>query len=202
MAAAALYFASFADASLLPGHNHGHGHGHGHGHEHGVEPRTGRQQQQGESTSIDFSRAYDDPDTGLKCVDKEAVVKTQEREKLLECVHSRINVCHYTYVTKFTSQRQEDCKDNYEKICSISFKKAAEENIVQKCYRPMVQRCDDGIPAPAVLDPEADDVICKTVYESECSTRYCIDFSKPFAKLDVLLFRLQLEIFLTNEFIL
>ena len=27
------------------------------------------------STTIDFSKAYDDPDTGLKCVDKEAVVQ-------------------------------------------------------------------------------------------------------------------------------
>ena len=27
------------------------------------------------SSTIDFSKAYDDPDTGLKCVDKEAVVQ-------------------------------------------------------------------------------------------------------------------------------
>lgn len=28
-----------------------------------------------------------------------------------------IGVCHYTYVTKFTSQRQDECRDNYEKAC-------------------------------------------------------------------------------------
>ena len=69
------------------------------------------------STTIDFSKAYDDPDTGLKCVNKEATVQTKEREKLLQCTHSMINVCHYTYATKFTSQRQEECRDNYEKAC-------------------------------------------------------------------------------------
>ena len=69
------------------------------------------------SSTIDFSKAYDDPDTGLKCVDKEATVKTAERERLLQCTHSMIGVCHYTYVTKFTSQRQDECRDNYEKAC-------------------------------------------------------------------------------------
>ena len=69
------------------------------------------------STTIDFSKAYDDPDTGLKCVNKEATVQTKEREKLLQCTHSMINVCHYTYATRFTSQRQEECRDNYEKAC-------------------------------------------------------------------------------------
>ena len=69
------------------------------------------------SSTIDFSKAYDDPDTGLKCVDKEATVQTKERERLLQCTHSMIGVCHYTYVTKFTSQRQDECRDNYEKSC-------------------------------------------------------------------------------------
>ena len=69
------------------------------------------------SSTIDFSKAYDDPDTGLKCVNKEATVQTAERERLLQCTHSMIGVCHYTYVTKFTSQRQDECRDNYEKAC-------------------------------------------------------------------------------------
>ena len=74
------------------------------------------------SSTIDFSKAYDDPDTGLKCVDKEATVKTAERERLLQCTHSMIGVCHYTYVTKFTSQRQDECRDNYEKACQARTK--------------------------------------------------------------------------------
>ena len=90
-----------ADPSLL-GHPHDHG-GSDHNHDHhDDDPRTGRQSSGGSNNDVivDFSDAYDDPDTGLKCIDKEAIVQTQEREKLLECTHSQINVCHYTYITK------------------------------------------------------------------------------------------------------
>lgn len=81
---------------------------------------------------IDFSQAYADPDTGLQCIDKEASIQTKQREQLLECVHSDVNVCHYTYITRFTSQRQDECKDNYEKKCSISFKQTAANETIEK----------------------------------------------------------------------
>ena len=64
-------------------------------------------------SGIDFSKAVDDPETGLQCVTNEATVDTLEREKLLECV--------YTYVTRFRNQRVEECKDHYEKICNIAY---------------------------------------------------------------------------------
>ena len=72
-------------------------------------------------SGIDFSKAVDDPETGLQCVTNEATVETLEREKLLECVHKTVNSCHYTYVTKFRNQRVEECKDHYEKICNIAY---------------------------------------------------------------------------------
>ena len=159
-----LAFAISTESNLLGGEHHHH-----RDHRHRQEPRQGRQ---AEDTSIDFSAAYEDPDTGLQCIDKEAIVQTKEREKLLECTHSNINVCHYTYITRFTSQREEVCKDNYEKICNIAFRRTATNETVQKCYRPMVQQCDDSSASNQVLDPNDDDVICKTVFESACSTRY------------------------------
>ncbi len=54
----------------------------------------------GGGAAIDFSGAYDDPATGLKCVSEELSVQSKETEKLLQCTHSLVNVCHYTYVTK------------------------------------------------------------------------------------------------------
>ena len=54
---------------------------------------------------IDFSTAVVDEETGLKCVRTEESLETVEREKLLSCTHSSINICHYTYVTLFKSSR-------------------------------------------------------------------------------------------------
>ena len=58
----------------------------------------------------------------MKCVIEESTVNTIEREKMLECVHKTVNTCHYGYVTKFKNHRVEECHDNYEKKCSISYK--------------------------------------------------------------------------------
>ena len=71
---------------------------------------------------IDFSKAVFDTATGMKCVTEESTVSTIEREKQLECVHKNVNTCHYGYVTKFKNHRVEECHDNYEKKCSISYK--------------------------------------------------------------------------------
>ena len=43
---------------------------------------------------IDFSSAVEDPSTGLKCVLEEATVDTFEKERLLTCTHSMIQVLH------------------------------------------------------------------------------------------------------------
>ena len=39
----------------------------------------------------------------------------------MECTHSLINVCHYSYITSFKPNREEECEDHYEKICNIVF---------------------------------------------------------------------------------
>lgn len=77
-------------------------------------------------TGIDFSKAVDDPETGLQvfttssnclldvkqhyyllalmilmqCVTNEASVDTLERERLFECFHKNVNICHYGYATR------------------------------------------------------------------------------------------------------
>ena len=57
------------------------------------EERVGRQDGEGfVGQLIDFSSAVDDPSTGLKCVLEEATVDTFEKEQLLTCTHSMIQV--------------------------------------------------------------------------------------------------------------
>ena len=57
------------------------------------EERRGRQDEEGfVGQLIDFSSAVDDPSTGLKCVLEEATVDTFEKEQLLTCTHSMIQV--------------------------------------------------------------------------------------------------------------
>ena len=54
----------------------------------------------------------------------------------------------------------------------ITFKKQATNETVKKCYKPMVQMCDGEPAGSRQFDPSDPDVICKTVFESECTTRY------------------------------
>ena len=46
---------------------------------------------------------------------------------------------------------------------------------MKKCYKPMVQMCDGEPAGSREFDPDDPDVICKTVFESECTTRYMSD---------------------------
>ena len=94
-------------------------------------------------SEIDFSKAVDDPETGLQCVTNEATVETLEREKLLECVHKTVNICHYTYVTRFRNHRVEECKDHYEKICNINYHQDPVNETVEHCYTPVEKKCSE-----------------------------------------------------------
>ena len=72
--------------------NHGH-HQRDNEHHDQDEERRGRQDGEGfVGQLIDFSSAVDDPSTGLKCVLEEATVDTFEKERLLTCTHSMIQV--------------------------------------------------------------------------------------------------------------
>jgi hypothetical protein len=84
---------------------------------------------------IDFSKAVFDPATGMKCVTEELTVNSIDREHMLECVHKKINTCHYGYVTRFKNHRVEECHDNYEKKCSISYKQVF-YSVLRKVFLP------------------------------------------------------------------
>jgi len=57
------------------------------------------------------------------------------------------------------SQQEEECEENFIKNCFIEYKKVASDEKVQFCNTPLI--CDGEGPEE-----------CRTVYESQCSTRY------------------------------
>ena len=108
---------------------------------------------------VDFSQATRQPD-GRLCVIKEESVETLSKEPILECTHKNVEKCHYTYVTVFNPQQEEQCEENFEKSCQITFRPEATRETVRKCYRPQRKVCNGQGPQQ-----------CRTEYESSCTTR-------------------------------
>ena len=123
--------------------------------------RTGRQETDSPVTGVDFTGCVTDQETGLCCVDKEETVTSLEKDPILECTHKNTEQCHYTYVTEFKPSQEEVCEENFEKLCSITFKQKAFNETVEKCYKPIEKVCNGQGPEE-----------CRTVYESSCTTKY------------------------------
>merc|ERR1711874_899114 len=64
-------------------------------------------------------------------------------------------------ITLFNPAQQEECEENFEKSCQITFRQEASRETVRKCYRPQQKVCNGQGPEQ-----------CKTVYESSCTTKY------------------------------
>ena len=108
---------------------------------------------------VDFSQATRQPD-GRLCVIKEESVETLSKDPILECTHKSVEKCHYTYVTVFNPQQEEQCEENFEKSCQITFRAEATTETVRKCYKPQRKVCNGQGPQQ-----------CRTEYESSCTTR-------------------------------
>uniref|UniRef100_A0A0K2UP06 Uncharacterized protein n=1 Tax=Lepeophtheirus salmonis TaxID=72036 RepID=A0A0K2UP06_LEPSM len=96
---------------------------------------------------------------GERCIDKVVIVTETEYDDHIECHHSYSERCHTTYITDFQPQQEEECEENFKKSCFIEYKKVAVDETVQFCHTPFV--CEGEGPEE-----------CKTVYETECETRY------------------------------
>ena len=122
-----------------------------------------RQQQSSSGAAVpggvDFSQATRQPD-GRLCVIKEESVETLSKDPILECTHKNVEKCHYTYVTVFNPQQEEQCEENFEKSCQITFRAEASSETVRKCLTPKRKICNGQGPQQ-----------CRNEWESSCSTR-------------------------------
>ena len=74
----------------------------------------------------------------------------------------------------------EMCEDNYEKYCTIEYKKTAEDEEVEICNEVLERNCDE--PGPTV---------CETVFESQCKTHYHVhevEEDKPNCNIQMVIF--------------
>merc|ERR1740137_395314 len=100
------------------------------------------------------------PDSsGRRCVDKVMMREETEYDEILTCDHSYDERCHTSYVTKYEPHQEQECDENFRKVCTIDYEKKAVHEVVEVCTTHFVKDCD----------VEGKDV-CRTVYESECST--------------------------------
>merc|ERR1712033_124516 len=140
-------------ASHAAHEQHHHEHEHAHPHQE-VDARASRQG--GGDVSLDIGSIAA---AGERCIDKVVMVEETEYDDVIECKHSYTQKCHTTYTTDFEPQQEEECEENFIKNCFIDYKKVASDETIKFCNTPLI--CEGEGPEE-----------CKTVYESQCETRY------------------------------
>jgi len=143
--------------------HHDHHHDHEHAHPPGrlALPTTSfeaRSQRQGAGGEIDLSIGSIAA-AGERCIDKVVMQEETEYDDVITCKHSYSEKCHTTYTTDFEPQQEEECEETFTKSCFIEYKKSASDETIQFCHTPLL--CEgEG------------EIECKTVYESNCETRF------------------------------
>jgi len=94
-----------------------------------------------------------------KCIDKVMMLEETVYDEIITCDHSYDKRCHTSYITNYESQQEEECEENFKKICMINYEDLAYNSTVEICRTPLVKDCD--IPG---------ETVCQTIYESECAT--------------------------------
>merc|ERR1712223_1274886 len=146
------------------GHHDHHDHHDHHGEHHAVAsarafsaPAAPRAQRQGDDdVALDIGSIAA---AGERCIDKVVMESHTVYDEIITCKHSYDEKCHSTYTTDFEPQQEEECDETFTKSCFIEYKKAASEEKVKFCHTPSI--CEGEGPEE-----------CKTVYESNCETRY------------------------------
>jgi len=98
-------------------------------------------------------------ENGRKCIDKVMMLEETVYDEVITCDHSYDKRCHTSYVTNYESQQEEECEENFKKVCMINYEDLAYNSTVEICRTPLVKDCD--IPGEEV---------CQTIYESSCAT--------------------------------
>jgi len=98
---------------------------------------------------------------GRKCIDKVMMVEVTEYNEVITCDHSYDKRCHTSYVTHYDTQQEEECEENFKKICNIQYEPLAYNETVEICRTPLVKDCSTP----------SNETVCQTVYETECTTK-------------------------------
>lgn len=98
--------------------------------------------------------------SGKKCIDKVELVEETEYDTVITCDHSYDQRCHTSYTTGYDAVQEEECEENYRKVCFIEMVVIAFNETTNVCKKPLVKDCDvEGEP------------VCRTEYQSECWTK-------------------------------
>ena len=81
-------------------------------------------------------------------------------DEVITCDHSYDKRCHTSYVTTFQAQQEEECEENFKKVCMIEYESKAYNETLEICSTEIVKDCDKEGPT-----------VCRTVYQSSCATR-------------------------------
>ena len=81
-------------------------------------------------------------------------------DEVITCDHSYDKRCHTSYVTTYQSQQEEECEENFRKVCMIEYESKAYNETVEICSTEIEKDCDVAGP-----------VVCRTIYQSACATR-------------------------------
>jgi len=101
------------------------------------------------------------PDSkGKKCIDKIMMTEETQFDEVITCDHSYDKRCHTSYVTTFEARQEEECEENFKKVCMIEYESKAYNETLEICSTEIVKDCEKEGPK-----------VCRTVYESSCATR-------------------------------
>ena len=66
----------------------------------------------------------------------------------LTCDHSYDQRCHTSYVTTYRSQQEEECEENFRKVCYINFEpRAFNETVEVRCHMTEPNMTYDIVPS-------------------------------------------------------
>ncbi|QQP50688.1 Uncharacterized protein FKW44_011789 [Caligus rogercresseyi] len=113
---------------------------------------------------------------GERCIDKVVMVEETEYDDHIECHHSYSERCHTTYTTDFEPQQEEECEENFKKSCFIEYKKVAvDETGPEECKTVYESECETRYHEH---DVEDDVVNCETIQEEKCEDQKCTKWPK------------------------
>ena len=98
---------------------------------------------------------------GKICIDKVMMLERTEYQEVMTCTHDYVERCHDTMITTYVPHQEQECDENFRKVCNIVYEDSAVNDLVEECRTQFVKS------DPCVPGPEE----CETVYDMVCDTR-------------------------------